>query len=87
MERLPAPALAVDRVGTILFANGSFCDMVAYSSDELLSMKFEDIFHGLPTHDPAVALVGTDANRLVPLRHKSGPLRVGPHEQVGHAAP
>ncbi len=45
LERLPAPALAVDRVGTILFANGSFCDMVGYPSDELLSMNFEDIFY------------------------------------------
>src|ERR1700761_9449422 len=45
LERLPAPAVAVDRVGTILFANGSFCDMVGYSSDELVSMNFDDFFY------------------------------------------
>ena len=72
LERLPAPALAVDRMGTILFANGSFCDMVGYSSDELLSMEFEDIFYRLPADDRWVALVGTGAKQLVELRHKCG---------------
>jgi len=72
LERLPAPALAVDPAGTIFFANGSFCDMVGYSSEELLSMNFEDIFHSLPADDRWIALVGTDAERLVELRHKYG---------------
>jgi PAS domain S-box-containing protein len=72
LERLPAPALAVDRMGTILFANGSFCHMVGYSHDELLAMSFEDIFHRLPADDRWVALVGTGAKRLVELRHKCG---------------
>ncbi len=72
LERLPAPALAVDRVGTILFANGSFCDLVGYSHDELLAMSFEDIFHRLPADDRWVALVGTGAKRLVELGHKCG---------------
>jgi PAS domain S-box-containing protein len=72
LERLPAPALAVDRVGTILFANGAFCDMVGCSSDELLSMEFENIFHRPPTNDRWVALVGSGAARLVQLRHKYG---------------
>src|SRR5262249_40611027 len=72
LERLPAPALAVCRAGIILFANGGFCEMVGYSSDELLSMKFEEIFHLLPANDRWVALVGADARRLVELRHKYG---------------
>jgi PAS domain S-box-containing protein len=71
LERLPAPAVAVDRVGTILFANGSFCDMVGYSSDELVSMNFDDFFYRRPD-DPWVALLGTCAERLVELRHKGG---------------
>ena len=33
LERLPAPALAVDRAGTILFANSSFCDMAGHPAD------------------------------------------------------
>ena len=72
LERLPAPALAVDRVGTILFGNGSFCDMVGYSPDELLSMKFGDIFDHPPADDRWVALIGNGAARPVELRHKSG---------------
>lgn len=72
LERLPAPALAVDRMGTILFANGSFCDMVGYSPDELASMSFEEIFYRLPADDRWVALAGTDAKRVVELRHKGG---------------
>jgi PAS domain S-box-containing protein len=72
LERLPAPALAVDRLGTILFANGSFCDMVGYSPDELASMEFEDILYRPPADDRWVALVGTGDKRLVELRHKGG---------------
>jgi PAS domain S-box-containing protein len=72
LERLPTPALAVDRAGTILFANGAFCDMLGYLSNELLSMKFKDIFCGLPTIDGDAALVRTDADGLVELAHKCG---------------
>ena len=74
LERLPAPALAVDRAGTILFANGSFCDMVGYSYDELLSISFDDFFYCPPHDDRWVALVGKSDDRLVELRHKYGHL-------------
>lgn len=72
LERLPAPALAVDRLGTILFANGSFCDMVGYSPDELLSMNFAEILHRSSTDDCAVIRSLAGAKRLVELRHKYG---------------
>jgi PAS domain S-box-containing protein len=72
LERLPAPALAVDRSGTLLFANAGFCDMVGFSCEELLSMKFDEIFYSQPANDRWVALVGTDAPRLVELRHQHG---------------
>jgi len=72
LERIPTPALAADHAGAILFANGSFSDMVGYSSDELLSMKFEDIFRGLPASERAGSPFGTGPNRLVELRHKRG---------------
>ena len=77
LERLPSPALAVDRAGTVLFANGSFCDMVGYSSDELLSIDFEDIFYRLPPDDRWVALVGRGTERLVELRTNAA-IRCGP---------
>jgi PAS domain S-box-containing protein len=72
LERLPAPALAADRAGTILFANAGFCDLVGLSCEELLSMDFDEIFYSLPANDRWVALVGTDDPRLVELRHKCG---------------
>lgn len=72
LERLPAPALAVDRLGTILFANGAFCDMVGYVPDELLEMTFENVFFRLPADDRWVALVGKGPSRLVELRHRHG---------------
>ncbi|ORW40696.1 PAS domain-containing protein [Mycobacterium paraense] len=72
LDRLPSPALAVDRLGAILFANGSFCDMLGRSCDELLEMEFDHLFYRLPADDGWVALVGTGAKRLVELRHKSG---------------
>ena len=72
LERLQAPALAVDRDGIILFANGAFCDMLGYSPDELLATKFGDIFCSLATHRCAVTLVHAHPDRLVALAHKDG---------------
>jgi PAS domain S-box-containing protein len=72
LERLPAPTLAVDHEGTILFANGAFCDMLGHAPDELLAMKFTDIFCSPATHHCAVALVRAHHDRLVNLAHKDG---------------
>ncbi|HUH69483.1 MAG TPA: PAS domain-containing protein [Mycobacterium sp.] len=72
LERLPAPTLAVDREGTILFANGAFCDMLGHAPDELLAMTFGDICCSLATHHCAVALVGANRDRFVKLAHKDG---------------
>jgi len=72
LERLPVPTLAVDREGTILFANGAFSDMLGHAPDELLAMKFRDIFCSLATHQSAVTLVRARADRLVKLAHKDG---------------
>ncbi len=72
LERLPGPALAVDCEGTIVFANGAFCDMLGHAPDELLAMKFGDIFCSLATHHSAVVLVRAHPDRLVKLAHKDG---------------
>ena len=72
LERLPEPVLAVDHEGTILFANGAFCEMLGHAPDELLAMKFGDIFCSPATHDCAVALVHAYSDRLVELAHKDG---------------
>ncbi|MBW0013992.1 PAS domain-containing protein [Mycobacterium sp.] len=75
LERLPAPVLAVDRAGTVLFANRSFCDMVGYSFDELVALNFGE-FCNCPRFDDDrwVALTETGSERLVELRHKYGHL-------------
>lgn len=72
LERLPAPALAVDRAGNILFANRSFCQMLGYSSVETSSMNIDDVFRAPGADDRWVALIGTDTDLLVELQHKSG---------------
>jgi PAS domain S-box-containing protein len=72
LERLPEPVLAIDGEGTILFANGAFCDMLGRAPDELSAMKFGDIFCGPATHRCAVAVVHAHADRLVKLAHKDG---------------
>src|SRR5574337_675482 len=72
LERVPTPILAVEREGNILFANGAFCDMLGHLLDELLSMKFGDIFCSPATDDCAVGLVGAHPDRLVELAHKDG---------------
>src|SRR5260370_39746526 len=72
LERLPAPTLAVDYEGTILFANSAFSDMLGHAPDELLAMKFGDIFCGVATPHSTVRLVRAPPGRLVPLTPKNG---------------
>jgi PAS domain S-box-containing protein len=72
LERLPEPALAIDREGTILFANGAFCDMLGHAPDELLAMKFGDIFCSPAADHCGVALLDAQPDRLVKLAHKDG---------------
>jgi PAS domain S-box-containing protein len=72
LERLPVPTLAVDREGTILFANGAFSDMLGHARDELLAMKFGDVFCSVATHHPVVTQFRAHADRLVKLAHKDG---------------
>jgi PAS domain S-box-containing protein len=72
LERLPEPTLAVDREGTILFANGAFCEMLGHAPDELLAMEFRDVFCSPVTHHCAVVLVRAHRDQLVKLAHKDG---------------
>jgi PAS domain S-box-containing protein len=72
LERLPGPTLAIDSEGTILFANGAFCDMLGHAPAELLAITFTDIFCSLATLHSAVVLVRAHPERLVKLAHKDG---------------
>lgn len=48
LERFPVPVLATAEDGAILFANGAFAEMLGYTADEVLSLKFHQIFHTMP---------------------------------------
>ncbi|MGB9227895.1 PAS domain-containing protein [Mycobacterium sp.] len=71
LERLPSPALAIDRAGAIVFANGAFCDMLGHPPDELLAMNFVELLYG-PFADGTFAPFPSNAARLVKLTHKHG---------------
>jgi PAS domain-containing protein len=45
LERIPIPTLAVLRDGTIVFANGAFAEMVGRDADEVVSLRFHDVFY------------------------------------------
>jgi PAS domain-containing protein len=48
LERIPVPVLAIAQDGTVLFANTAFSEMVGRASEEVLSLKFDEIFHLAP---------------------------------------
>ena len=74
LERIPVPVLAIAQDGTVLFANTAFSEMVGRDSDEVLSLKFDDIFH-LPLtteSESPISVVQALANMVVELAHRDG---------------
>jgi PAS domain S-box-containing protein len=72
LERIPVPVLAIAQDGTLLFANTAFSEMVGWASDEVLSLKFDDIFRLAPTTESPVSVVQALANMVVELAHRDG---------------
>jgi PAS domain S-box-containing protein len=72
LERIPVPVLAIARDGTVLFANSAFSDMVGRTPEDVLSLKFDNIFHLAPTADSPVSVVQALANIVVELAHQDG---------------
>jgi PAS domain S-box-containing protein len=72
LERIPVPVLAIAADGTVLFANSAFSDMVGRATDDILSLKFDDIFHVGPATDSPVSVVQALANMVVELAHRDG---------------
>jgi PAS domain S-box-containing protein len=72
LERIPVPVLAIAQDGTVLFANTAFSDMVGRDSEDVLSLKFDDIFHLPPTTESPVSVVQALANMVVELAHQDG---------------
>lgn len=70
LERLPVPVLAITEDGTILFANSAFAEMLGYSADEVLALKFHQIFGALPADESAVSVLRQHADLVVELAHR-----------------
>ena len=72
MERIPVPSLAMARDGIILFANTAFAEMVGRDAEEVVSLRFHDIFYGASATESALSVVDGLANMVVELTHQDG---------------
>jgi PAS domain S-box-containing protein len=75
LERLPVPVLAIAHDGSILFTNTAFAEMVGREPDEVLSLRFHQIFHRAPVSEPLLSVVHALANMVVEMAHQDGSVR------------
>jgi PAS domain S-box-containing protein len=72
LERIPIPVLAIAHDGSILFTNTAFAEMVGCEPEEVLSLRFHEIFHEAPESGSLLPVVHALANVVVKLDHKDG---------------
>jgi PAS domain S-box-containing protein len=72
LERIPVPVLAIATDGALVFANSAFSEMVGREPADVVSLKFEEIFHLPLTTESAVTVVQSLANEVVELAHRDG---------------
>lgn len=73
LERIPVPVLATGDDGSILFTNTAFAQMVGRDPDEVLSLRFHEIFHQCPDSESStLSFLHALANMVVELAHKDG---------------
>ncbi|OPE47328.1 histidine kinase [Mycobacterium intermedium] len=73
LERIPVPILAIGHDGGILFTNTAFAEMVGFDPEEVLALKFHEIFHQTPDSESSLlSFVRALANEVVELSHKDG---------------
>jgi PAS domain S-box-containing protein len=72
LERIPVPVLAIAQDGSVLFANTAFSEMVGRPSEEVLSLKFDQIFHLPASSESPVSVVHAMADMVVELAHQDG---------------
>ena len=72
LERIPIPVLAIGHDGSILFTNTAFATMVGCEPEEVLSLRFHEIFHEAPESESLLSVVHALANMVVKLAHKDG---------------
>jgi PAS domain S-box-containing protein len=71
IARIPVPTLAIAVDGAILAANPAASEMLGYTTEELLSLTFHELFRG-SISGSAVSVVNAYAGRLVELAHADG---------------
>jgi PAS domain S-box-containing protein len=72
LERIPVPVLAIGQDGGIIFTNTAFAEMVGCDPDEVLALRFDQIFHEAPASESLLSVVHGLANMVVELAHKDG---------------
>jgi PAS domain S-box-containing protein len=72
LERIPVPVLAIGQDGSILFTNTAFAQMVGFEPDEVLTLRFHELFHEAPASESLLSVVHALANMVVQLTHKDG---------------
>ncbi|MBS9533523.1 PAS domain-containing protein [Mycobacterium sp. M1] len=72
LERFPVPVLAIANDGSIIFANSWFADMLGYTTDEVRTLEFREIFSEAPSDESALSIMNTLANLVVSLAHRDG---------------
>jgi PAS domain S-box-containing protein len=72
LERIPIPVLAIGQDGGILFTNTAFAEMVGCDPEEVLSLRFHEIFHDAPEAESLLSVVHALANMVVEMAHKDG---------------
>jgi PAS domain S-box-containing protein len=72
LERIPVPVLAIAHDGSFLFTNTAFAEMVGREPDEVLSLRFHQIFCRVPASESLLSVVHSLANNVVELVHTDG---------------
>lgn len=72
LERIPVPLLAIGHDGGILFANTAFAEMVGCEPDDVLSLRFHQVFRQAPATESLLSVLHASANMVVELAHKDG---------------
>lgn len=70
LERIPIAAFAVDRAGSIIFANTAFASLIGFTAEELMSLTLDQIVRDAPAGESAAAIGGCEGR--IELTHADG---------------
>lgn len=72
LERFPVPVLAISADGVILFANSAFAAMLGHSAEQVVTLRYDEIFQTASADQSAVTDMRAHADLIVELRHYDG---------------